>query len=137
MGGKMEDSVKEQTYMLLEKHGYKDIDLELERLQNHVIDKLKKRMKVEAKNPLTGEKHSTPVIDFVYEVQHNMPWKIITLQKIKTPTGDELRFCYYILNYTLLARDGKLQMKYGQYGVNIPIDDYYKLIEKAKQKGMI
>ena len=131
----MEDFVREHTHNLLKKHGYKDIDLEL--LRNRVIDRLEKRMKVEPKNPYTGKKHSIPVIDFVYEVQHNMPWKIITLQKMRTSSGEELRFCYYILNYTRLKEKGKLQMKYGQFGLNIPIEDYIKLIVKAKGKGMI
>lgn len=125
----------EITNKLLKEYGYTEDDLV--RLQNHVIERLEKRMKVEPKNPITKEKYTNPVIDFVYEVQHNMPWKIITLQKMKTDTGDELRFCYYILNYTLLKREGKLQMKYGQYGLNIPIKDYNRLIEKAKAEGMI
>ena len=134
-GVSLEDLVREQTYKLLKKHGYTDVDLE--KLRNHVINKIEKRMKVESKNPYTEEKHSIPVIDFVYEVQHNMPWKIITLQKMRTHSEDELRFCYYILNYTLLKKSGKLQMKYGQFGLNIPIEDYNNLIEKAKRKGMI
>lgn len=131
----MVDLVRGQTYALLKKHGYNDNDLEQKR--NHVIDALKKRMKVEPRNPITNEKQSIPVIDFVYQVQHDMPWKIITLQKMKISTGEELRFCYYILNYTLLIEEGKLNFKYGQYGLNIPVEDYHRLIEKAKAKGMI
>jgi len=131
----MEDLVRKSTYDLMKKNGYTENDLE--KLRTYVINKINKRMKVEPKNPYTGEKHIIPVIDFVYEVQHNMPWKIITLQKMKTPSGEELRFCYYILNYTLLKREGKLQMKYGQFGLNIPIVDYNSLINKAKKKGMI
>jgi hypothetical protein len=98
---------------------------------------MKKRMKVEPKNPYTKEKRSIPVIDFVYQIQTNLPYKIITLQKMRTPSGDELRFCYYILNFTLLEKKGKLQMKYGQFGLNIPMEDYNILIDKAKRKGMI
>jgi len=132
----MDETVKEKTYGLLKKYGYSDSDLE--KLRNYVIDKFIKRMKVEPRNPYNNkEKTPIPVVDFVYLVQNNLPWKIITLQKMRTPSGDELRFCYYILNYTLLEKKGKLQMKYGQFGLNIPIDDYHKLIDEAKRKGMI
>ena len=102
---------------------------------NYFIKKMEQRMKVEPKNPITGVKYINPVIDFVTQVQHNMPWKLIILQKMKTQRGKELRFCYYILNYKLLKEKGKLQMKYGQFGLNIPIKDYNILINKAEQKG--
>jgi hypothetical protein len=66
-----------------------------------------------------------------------MPWKLITLQKIDNDGVENLRFCYYTLNFKLLNNEGKLRIIYGQFGLNIPMEDYNKLIEKAKEKGMI
>ncbi len=131
----MDESIREHTEKLLNKHEIKEIDLENK--IKYVIDRMTKRMKVEPKNPYTKEKTSNPVIDFVYHRQSNLPWKIITLQKTRTPSGDELRFCYYILNYTLLEKKGKLGIKYGQFGLDIPIDDYKILMDKAKMKGLL
>lgn len=125
----------EMTHKLLKENGYGEEDL-IE-LRNHIIQRLKKRMKVVAKNPYTKKKHVLPVLDFVYHAQSNMPWKLITLQKIDNDGVENLRFCYYTLNFKLLNNEGKLQMKYGQFGLNIPMDDYNKLIDKAKEKGMI
>lgn len=125
----------EMTHKLLEENGFTDEDL-IEK-HNHVINILEKKRKVVAKNPYNRKKHILPVIDFVTHVQSNMPWKLITLQKIDNDGVENLRFCYYILNFTLLKEKGKLGMKYGQFGLNIPLDDYEILIKKAKQKGLI
>lgn len=125
----------ERTHKLLEENGYMEEDLT--NLHNNVIQNLENRRMVVAEEPYTKKKQKQPVIDFVYKTQSNMPWKLITLQKIDNDGVDNLRFCYYTLNFTLLKEKGKLQMKYGQFGLNIPIEDYNILIEKAKEKGMI
>ena len=125
----------QRTYELLQENGYTEEDLS--NLHDKVIQNLKNKMMVVAKEPYTKIKQKQPVIDFVCKIQSNMPWKLITLQKIDNDGVENLRFCYYTLNFKLLNNEGKLQMKYGQFGLNIPMEDYNKLIEKAKEKGMI
>jgi hypothetical protein len=125
----------QRTYELLEENGHKEADFV--DLHNKVIQKLEDRMMVVAKEPFTKKKQKQPVIDFVCKAQSNMPWKLITLQKIDNDGVENLRFCYYTLNFKLLNNEGKLRIIYGQFGLNIPMEDYNKLIEKAKEKGMI
>ncbi len=125
----------EMTHKLLKENGHKKENFA--DLHNKVIQNLEDKMMVVAKEPFTKIKQKQPVIDFVCKAQSNMPWKLITLQKIDNDGVENLRFCYYTLNFTLLKNEGKLQMKYGQFGLNIPMEDYNKLIEKAKGKGMI
>ena len=125
----------ERTNELLKVNNYTVEDL-VEK-QNRVINKLKKKMKIEPRDPYTKEKHPLRVKDFVCIPQSNMPWKLITLQKIDNDGVDNLRFCYYIVSYKILSEKGELQMKYGQFRLNIPIEDYNRLIEKAKLKGII
>jgi len=125
----------DMTNKLLEENGFTKKNL-IDK-QNQVIIGLNKRKKVVAKNPYTKIEQILPVIDFVYHVQSNMPWKLILLQKINNDGTINLRFCYYTLNFTLLKNEGKLQMMFGQFGLFIPPEDYKKLMDKAKQKGMI
>ena len=121
----------EMTHKLLKEKRYTEKDL-IDKC-NNVIQRLEKRRKIEPREPYTRKVNPMQVIDAVYHVQSNMPWKLIILQKIDNDGIDNLRFCYYIISFKRLKEKGKLQMMYGQFGLFIPLEDYEILMKKAKE----
>ncbi|HZH33197.1 MAG TPA: hypothetical protein VEY11_20720 [Pyrinomonadaceae bacterium] len=85
--------------------------------------------------PVTGNKKHFRVIDEVIQIQSDYPTKAIYLQKIEFEKDRriELRFGYYIIGMKP-GRFGK--WVWGQFAPLMPIEDFERIVEEAKAKGL-
>lgn len=122
----------EEWEKLLDKWKIKREDVE--KLLDEKIINLKNKKSIREKRVL-GPSVKVDAGRFVALRDTNYPLKRFVLQEMNN--GKYVRIGYYVLSLKKLRDEGKLRVVWGQYNPSFPKEDLTKLINKAKENGII
>ncbi|MGD0028083.1 MAG: hypothetical protein ABSC91_03995 [Candidatus Bathyarchaeia archaeon] len=98
------------------------------------IEELKGKGTVKEKRPLGGH-IETDVGKFVPMRASDYPLKMYVFQEMSK--GQYVRIGYYVVSLKKLKKEGRLQIVWGQSNPTFPKKDFFMLLRKAQDEGII